>query len=180
MNLTNRCPRCTHNNPRGANYCYFDGYALNAVTLDGPIDPGTQPFPQAFVFPSGSECANFDQLATLCQNDWDSAREVLPRGFLRCSSAAWGGQTWPRPPGRLLDFPTSIAVWINLSHVCLRGSWPRHACRWSRANQPWQIAGRTKRLLSATLEEPGGALAFWIGGRACPWLQPATAIPATS
>ena len=74
------CPQCTHTNPAGAKYCFFDGYSLSSAAQEGPVDPGSRPFPHPFVFPSGGQCENFDQLALGCQKDWDSARELLQSG----------------------------------------------------------------------------------------------------
>jgi hypothetical protein len=76
------CPRCTSTNPLGAKYCFFDGYALGTTAHGGPIDPGSQAFPFPFVFPTGAQCANFDQLAVACVKDWSAARELLRAGTL--------------------------------------------------------------------------------------------------
>src|SRR4029079_4369603 len=77
------CRQCSRVNPAEAYYCYFDGAALaGRAASDGPINLGTQPFPGPFVFPSGVNCRNFDQLATACQQHWKEAIGVLKDGFL--------------------------------------------------------------------------------------------------
>ena len=48
----------------------------------GPVDPGQQPFPHPFVFPNGTACRNFDQLALACHNEWATAVELLRTGDL--------------------------------------------------------------------------------------------------
>src|SRR5262249_6862413 len=42
---------------------------------------GTAPFLSPFVFPSGRQCRNFDELALACQSDWSDARGLLKQGF---------------------------------------------------------------------------------------------------
>ena len=44
--------------------------------------PGSQPFPNHFVFPSGQACHTFDQLAIACQENWKAAVDLLKKGFL--------------------------------------------------------------------------------------------------
>ena len=60
MSLT--CVKCSRVNPQEAAYCYYDGAAL-AGRAGGPINAGSAPFPNQFVFPDGLACRNFDQLA---------------------------------------------------------------------------------------------------------------------
>ena len=77
------CRNCSRANPPDARYCYNDGAALDgAIGGRGPIAIGAQPFGNAFVFPSGRACRNFDELALACDTDWDSARDLLKQGFL--------------------------------------------------------------------------------------------------
>lgn len=76
------CRQCSRVNPEIAYYCYYDGAALaGRAESDGPINLGAQPFPSPFVFPSGSNCRNFDQLAMACQQNWTEAASCLKDGF---------------------------------------------------------------------------------------------------
>lgn len=75
------CPNCTRANPAEAAYCYYDGAAL-AGRGAGPVNAGSAPFPSPFVFPNGTSCRNFDQLASACQQDWSGAVDLLKKGFL--------------------------------------------------------------------------------------------------
>ena len=77
------CPKCQRANPAEAQYCYQDGFALGGRNgQGGPVDPGAQPFPMPFVFPDGTICRNFDQLALACHNAWSTAIELLRHGDL--------------------------------------------------------------------------------------------------
>ncbi|HZZ78245.1 MAG TPA: hypothetical protein VFE62_06985 [Gemmataceae bacterium] len=75
------CAQCSRVNPSDAAYCYFDGAAL-AGRAGGPINAGSAPFPNQFVFPNGLACRNFDQLATACQQHWSAAIDLLKQGYL--------------------------------------------------------------------------------------------------
>jgi hypothetical protein len=77
------CGKCSHVNPADASYCYFDGAILGDPRANGgPINAGSRPFPSQFVFPSGTTCRNFDQLAMACQQNWPSAVDLLRQGYL--------------------------------------------------------------------------------------------------
>src|SRR5262245_14758240 len=75
------CRQCSRINPADASYCYHDGAVL-AGQRGGPINAGSAPFPNQFVFPSGQICKNFDQLALACQHNWQTALDMLKQGFL--------------------------------------------------------------------------------------------------
>lgn len=75
------CGQCSRVNPDEAAYCFYDGAAL-AGRAGGPINAGSAPFPNQFVFPNGQACRNFDQLATACQQYWPQAIDLLKQGFL--------------------------------------------------------------------------------------------------
>src|SRR3984893_6465749 len=75
------CAQCSRVNPPEAAYCYHDGAAL-AGRSGGPINPGSAPFGNPFVFPNGQACRNFDQLAMNCQHNWSAALDLLKQGFL--------------------------------------------------------------------------------------------------
>lgn len=78
------CSKCSRVNPADAVYCYFDGALLQGhpSANGGPVNPGTALFANPFVFPTGQTCQNFDQLAMACQQNWDTARDLLKQGFL--------------------------------------------------------------------------------------------------
>ena len=81
--MTQICNQCSRLNPSEASYCYFDGTMLAGHAADGvggAIE--TQPFPRAFVFPSGLACNNFEELALACQEHWADARELVEQGYL--------------------------------------------------------------------------------------------------
>lgn len=75
------CGQCSRVNPNEAAYCYHDGAAL-AGRSGGPLNAGSAPFPNQFVFPSGQACRNFDQLAIACQQNWSAALDLLRQGYL--------------------------------------------------------------------------------------------------
>ena len=80
--MAQTCSKCSHLNPPDAIYCYFDDALLQGHTAHGtPMNPGLMPFPSPFVFPSGQTCQNFDQLALTCQQNWQSAVDMLSQGF---------------------------------------------------------------------------------------------------
>jgi hypothetical protein len=77
------CSKCSRVNPADAAYCYYDGVILAGHSVNGgPVNPGTAPFPSQFVFPSGLTVKNFDQFALACQNNWQSAVDLMKQGFL--------------------------------------------------------------------------------------------------
>ena len=77
------CSKCSRVNPADASYCYYDGAILAGHSVNGgPVNPGTAPFPSQFVFPSGLAVKNFDQFALACQNNWQSAIDLMKQGFL--------------------------------------------------------------------------------------------------
>lgn len=76
------CRQCSRINPADASYCYHDGAILAGHTGSGPINAGSAPFPNQFVFPTGQICKNFDQLALACQQNWSTALDMLKQGFL--------------------------------------------------------------------------------------------------
>ncbi len=77
------CRQCSRVNPEDAYYCYFDGAALaGRASSAGPINLGAQPFLSPFVFPSGTVCKNFDQLAMACQQNWKEGLSALREDHL--------------------------------------------------------------------------------------------------
>ncbi len=79
--MTLMCRGCSRVNPPDAVYCYYDGLSLdNGAGATGPVAAGRQPFPFAFVFPSGRTCHNFDQMVLASHELWDEARELLHEG----------------------------------------------------------------------------------------------------
>src|SRR5262245_32545766 len=81
--MAQNCTQCSRVNPPEAVYCYFDGIALPGHGRNGgPVSVATQPFINAFVFPSGRTCRNFDELALACHENWREARDLLQQGHL--------------------------------------------------------------------------------------------------
>jgi hypothetical protein len=77
------CTKCSRSNPDDACYCYFDGFVLaNGSLHGGPLAISAQMFAQPFVFPTGRQCRNFDELAMACQQEWPAARDLLNQGYL--------------------------------------------------------------------------------------------------
>ena len=98
LRMSHTCKNCSRNNPADARYCYFDGAILNGQGSAGPLALGAQPFPHSFVFATGRECQNFDQLALACWNYCPPPVEALKEGDLARFPAALVCATWPRPP----------------------------------------------------------------------------------
>lgn len=82
--MAHTCSKCSRVNPPEAAYCYFDGNTLpgHGPNGGGPRSLATRAFRHPFVFPSGRQCRNFDELAVACQDEWDAARDMLGQGFL--------------------------------------------------------------------------------------------------
>jgi hypothetical protein len=81
--MSQLCTKCSRANPPEAAYCYFDGFVLgDHGRRGGPVAVGARPFNSPFVFPDGRTCRSFDELALACQEQWDTARELLKEGFL--------------------------------------------------------------------------------------------------
>lgn len=76
------CSRCSRANPAEARFCYWDGMILAGAPGSGPVQVGSAPFANQFVFPNGQACRNFDQLALACQQQWGEAVKLLKQGFL--------------------------------------------------------------------------------------------------
>jgi hypothetical protein len=85
------CRNCSRVNPPEAQYCYWDGAVLDGrAPAAGPIAVGAQPFHSPFVFPSGRQCRNFDQLVLACYSEWKEALELLRQGYLESFFGALG------------------------------------------------------------------------------------------
>jgi hypothetical protein len=68
------CSRCSSANPATAVFCHHDGAPLPGRAQ--AVNLGLQ-FPRPFVFPSGRQCHNFQQLAQACWDCWDEAKQLL-------------------------------------------------------------------------------------------------------
>jgi hypothetical protein len=80
--MAQTCSKCSRANPAYAVYCYFDGFVLAGhANRGGPVAVGAQPFPHPFVFPTGRQSRNFNELAAACDDDWSCARDLLRQGF---------------------------------------------------------------------------------------------------
>lgn len=81
--MTLVCRNCSRINPPEAQYCYWDGAVLDGrAPAGGPIAVGAQPFLSPFVFPSGRQCRNFDELVLACYGEWKEALDLLRQGYL--------------------------------------------------------------------------------------------------
>ncbi len=89
--MTQRCRTCSRVNPDEARFCHHDGTPLAARPENiRPLAAGLQPFLSPFVFPSGRMCRTFAELVLACEDDWDSARDLLRQGYLESFLAAIG------------------------------------------------------------------------------------------
>jgi hypothetical protein len=85
------CRNCSRVNPPEARYCYWDGAVLDGQARhSGPIAVGVQPFLSPFVFPSGRQCRNFDELILACYGEWHEALDLLRQGYLESFFGALG------------------------------------------------------------------------------------------
>jgi len=85
------CRNCSRLNPPEAHYCYWDGTMLDGNgKVHGPVAIGAQPFHSPFVFPSGRQCRNFDELLLACYEEWQAARALLREGYLESFFGALG------------------------------------------------------------------------------------------
>ncbi|MBX9680014.1 MAG: hypothetical protein K2X38_14730 [Gemmataceae bacterium] len=71
------CPRCRRFNPEPAYFCWFDGIELRPHAGDA------QKLAIEFTFPTGRRARTFEELAQACQDDWNSARDLLQQGAFR-------------------------------------------------------------------------------------------------
>src|SRR5262245_53078549 len=100
------CGKCSHVNPAEASYCYFDGTVLDGHGASGgPVNVGSRPFPNQFVFPTGQACRNFDQLAIACQQNWSSAVDLLRQGYLATFLGGLGRADLARAAQEAARFP---------------------------------------------------------------------------
>lgn len=74
------CPNCHRTNPNTAVYCYFDGSLLQQGRAQAV--PSHQ-LAQEFYFPSGRRSRTFDELLQACQEEWETARDLLQRGVFQ-------------------------------------------------------------------------------------------------
>lgn len=89
--MTLVCRNCSRINPPEAHYCWWDGSALGGhARSSGPIAVGAQPFFSPFVFPSGRQCHNFDEMVLACCGEWNEAVDLLRQGYLEGFFAALG------------------------------------------------------------------------------------------
>jgi len=89
--MTLVCRTCSRINPPEARFCYWDGAVLDGRgQTQGPIAIGTQPFHSPFVFPSGRQCRNFDELLLGCYSEWKDACDLLREGYLESFFGALG------------------------------------------------------------------------------------------
>ncbi|HVS39286.1 MAG TPA: hypothetical protein VMS17_27260 [Gemmataceae bacterium] len=80
--MVQTCSKCSRANPADAVYCYYDGLVLGGHSRNGgPVAVGAQIFARPFVFPTGKTCRSFNELALACQDDWDTARDLLMQGY---------------------------------------------------------------------------------------------------
>jgi hypothetical protein len=81
--MVQTCRSCSRLNPAEAAFCFYDGTALPGRGRHAaPVAPGTQRFPNPFIFPSGRACGSFDELALACREYWDEACKMLRQGYL--------------------------------------------------------------------------------------------------
>src|SRR5579864_8578243 len=89
--MTLVCRNCSRINPPEAQFCYWDGAVLDGRgQARGPIAVGIQPFHSPFVFPSGRQCRNFDELMLACYGEWNDAGDLLREGYLESFFSALG------------------------------------------------------------------------------------------
>ena len=116
--MPHTCSKCSRVNPADAVYCYFDGSylqqaqvngggvaALAVAAGEGPIQMGSQPFANNFVFPSGLVCQSFDQLAMGCQQNWSAAADLLAKGYFETFLAGLGRADLGQAARRAAKFP---------------------------------------------------------------------------
>ncbi|MEI7687381.1 MAG: hypothetical protein WCL32_20425 [Planctomycetota bacterium] len=166
------CRQCSRVNPAEAYYCYFDGAALaGRAASDGPINLGAQPFPSPFVFPSGVNCRNFDQLAMACQQNWKEAVSVLKEGYLGSFFGSIGRADLARAAKEGAAFPGP-----NRGLDQLLGKLPSQTLESPKLRvEPTEInLGQlrigTDRTLDLALENQGQRLVYGVVTSDCPWL----------
>ncbi len=103
--MAQTCTRCSRVNPKDASYCYWDGSVLQSGGASGPINPGRQPFPMPFVFPSGQQCQNFDQFAMACQQNWPTALDLLQKGMIQQFLGGVGRMDLSQAAAEAANFP---------------------------------------------------------------------------
>lgn len=113
------CPRCQRANPDVAVFCYFDGAELRPH-VDGTGRPVHGRLAREFVFPSGRRCVTVDDLAQGCQDEWNTARDLLRQGtfaqfFMQNGradivKAVQDAQAQPDPDIALIRFVNALPV----------------------------------------------------------------------
>src|SRR5882757_2452119 len=98
------CPHCSRVNSADARYCYHDGASLlgNGV---GPVESARKTFLAPFVFPTGMACNNYDEFVGGCQQHWESAADMLQKGFLQAFFSGLGRMDLAHAAQEAANFP---------------------------------------------------------------------------
>ena len=82
--MVQTCSKCSRRQSRRTPFtATIDGLVLGGHSRNGgPVAVGSQAFASPFVFPTGKTCRSFNELALACQDDWNTARDLLQQGYL--------------------------------------------------------------------------------------------------
>jgi hypothetical protein len=138
----------------------------------GPVSVATQPFHNQFVFPSGRQCRNFDELALACQENWREARDLLQQGYLQSFLGTIGRADLAQAARDAAKFPDRDRgldqLLIKLPSDVLAA--PKLRVEPLEVNLGTMMPGQDRQL-QLKLHNQGMRLLYGtIAGEDCPWL----------
>ena len=165
------CNRCSRVNPRYGVYCFACGVALDHTDRQA-IAIGSRPFPTPFVFPSGTSCRTFDELASACQNDWAEARELLRGGYFESFLAGMGRLDLAQAAKQAARFPDADRALDQFLSQLPSSVLPEPLLRVEpRELTLGVLEGNQPRQFLLELENQGARLVYGIARTDCTWLS---------
>jgi len=165
------CNRCSRVNPRYGVYCFACGVALDHTDRQA-IAIGSRPFPTPFVFPSGTSCRTFDELASACQNDWAEARELLRGGYFESFLAGMGRLDLAQAAKQAARFPDADRALDQFLSQLPSGVLPEPQLRVEPSEITLGILqGNQPRQFLLHLENQGARLLYGTARTDCTWLS---------
>jgi hypothetical protein len=168
--MSHVCRTCSRVNPADALFCYFDGVALDSHHRGGPVAVGAKPFPTPFVFPSGRQCRNFNELVRLADLQWEEAQDLLRQGYFESFLGGLGRSDLAlaaRQAAKEADRERSLDGFLNKLPVSDRDG-PKLVVQPLEINLG-EVTGE-RRFVVRIKNEGGGLLAGSVTGDDTKWL----------
>jgi hypothetical protein len=176
--MTCFCKNCGSANPSDAIYCHWDGAFLQGSRVFGPANLAQAPFPEAFYFPTGEVCQNFDQFALVVQQRWSETWELLKCSGLEAFLSRLGRAdliTAAREASAHADPDLGVASFLSRLPTC--SLMPPRLNVTPRQTQLGKLRPGKDVAFSLRLNNDGHGLIVGSVTSDCPWLQVESAIP---